>query len=350
MFFRGNASTETERFVDADHRSHRIELRCFTTERSQVIAMCEAAPITNQAAALGVAHGTQQDLGNRLTVLSGSGQLAGASVSDKMLNDAIDGVNRTRTSQWDEMSYAQREMVMRKVESMMSNSDALNYVSMSAEDRMEFVQAMYLTEPELYAPGIGAAGNEEMLEVLKNPELLKDPDKAKRASIMRGLMTTEDRADLALGYQKWMSQSGKSSVDMGMLSGQLASAKTLDKGLQSLLDGETPDHRQEKQMGYRSNKQDPVESEQEKRRKLEEKNTQRVEKMLDNDERATYDKLTGAKKADFLKVVEQKAELEADYMRGKMDRETFKKRETEFRRLLTNTYGVNYADGIIKPW
>lgn len=270
----------------------------------------------------------------------GRGQLAGVSVTDKQLDAAIDSANRTRTSHWDDMSYAQREIVMRKVESTMSSADALNYVRMSAEDRMEFVQSMYLAMPEHYAPGIGSAGTEELLEILKNPDLMNDPDKAKRAGLMRTWMTTEDRADLARNYQKWLSQTGRSSLEMG----QMASAAIGDHDIDALLSGgEMPEHRKDKPTGFNEAKDEKdkemadLEAGAERQRQLYAK--------MSHEEAQIYDKMDDAKKAEFEKIIEEKAKLEKSYNRDDISQEEYRKQLTDFRKKLAESYGVNYLGG-----
>lgn len=282
----------------------------------------------------------------------GRGQLAGASVTDKMLDEAIDSSNRTRTSHWDDMSYAQRELVMRKVEATMSSADALNYVRMSAEDRMEFVQSMYLAMPEHYAPGIGSAGTEELLEILKNPDLMSDPEKAKRAGLMRTWMTTEDRADLMRNYQKWLSQTGRASLDMGM--GQMASTALRDKDLDALLTGgEMPEHRKDKPTGFGEQQAEDMTPTQNKKivddLAKEAERQRRLEAKMRDEELQVYQKLDDSRRAEFEKLIEKKAQLEKSYNRGDVSQEEYRKQLTDFRKKLAESYGVNYLGGYRPP-
>lgn len=262
----------------------------------------------------------------------GRGQLAGVSVTDKMLDKAIEHSNRTRTSHWDEMSEGQRTAVQRKIESMMSNADALNYVGMDSESKMEFLQSMYLSDPELFAPGIGDAGMEEMLEILKNPEKLKDGDTAERAGMMRTWMSKDEKAWLTNAYLKWETQQGRGGFGMGAGAGMgnLAAAAMTDKMLDKALGDESRHAAGE--MGDASRNK-----------------TQALYAQMNAEEATAYEQLSISRKAGFEKTIEDKAKLEADYKSGKIEQEEYRQRLIDIRRMLSSTYGVNYVGGVVPP-
>lgn len=99
----------------------------------------------------------------------GRGQLAGASISDKALDGALAGAGG---SGMDLMTSVQQAAVRAKIEGQMSGADAVNYVRLSEAEKKNFVRAYYETDPELFAPGVGKQGTENMFGYLKSKDEL----------------------------------------------------------------------------------------------------------------------------------------------------------------------------------
>ncbi|MDI1229365.1 MAG: DotA/TraY family protein [bacterium] len=163
----------------------------------------------------------------------GRGQLAGASIGDRALDGALAGQTGNAM---DMMTPDQFKTARLNVERSLSSTDNINYGRMTEPERLDFVRAYYQTAPELYAPGIGKQGVQQLFSYIQSqdavqrtaalsglyPDLYKGPnaDAAGRTIGMRateaawneknagsdlaaqwGLMTREEKATVAKLYQ-----------------------------------------------------------------------------------------------------------------------------------------------------
>lgn len=119
----------------------------------------------------------------------GKGQLAGASIGDRALDSMLAGQS---THAMDIMTPDQFKIARQNVERSLSSTDNLNYGRMNEAEKLEFVRAYYQTAPDLYAPGIGKQGVQQVFGYIQSqdalerssalskiyPDLYKGPDAA----------------------------------------------------------------------------------------------------------------------------------------------------------------------------
>ncbi len=169
-----------------------------------------------------------------------AGSMAGIAVGDKLLENTLAAKgNRTHTSNMDMMSEAQRDAVRRNIEAQMSGADALAYMSLSDDERQEFIESYYATDPTAFAPGIGTAGMGRVFNYMTN-DTQNDLTREDRDEYVKltSMMTRDEKADLAQRYIGWANRRDKTTpgTDPNLLTGQMAAAAVTDKGLQDALD------------------------------------------------------------------------------------------------------------------
>ncbi len=173
-----------------------------------------------------------------------AGNLAGIAVADKLLENTLANKgNKSHTSNMDMMSSDQRDAVRRTIEAQMSGADALAYVALSDDEKEEFIESYYATNPAEFAPGIGTFGMGRVFSYMTNDtqnEVTRE-DRDEYAKLT-SLMTRDEKADLAQRYIGWANRRDKTSaaVDSNLLTGQVAALAVTDKALSDVLDAANP--------------------------------------------------------------------------------------------------------------
>jgi hypothetical protein len=139
----------------------------------------------------------------------GRGQLAGASIGDSALDNALSGRGG---SGMNGMTELQQLAVKDKIEKSMSSADALNYKRMSGEEQKQFIREYYETDPELFAPGIGRIGTDHMFGYIAAEDELKtiaslglDKDAFEQA-------TVEERKTIGFTEAMWQKENRGSNI------------------------------------------------------------------------------------------------------------------------------------------